>query len=84
MRSYKAIGIEGMNDGKLLQTDILRDTDSAGALGERKALARGPLEETARLTQQTLDTLKESSEVPAGVISKLQELGKKFASQLFD
>lgn len=56
----------------------------AGALGERRELARGPLEETARFTQQTLDNFKESSEVPAGMISKIQEFGSKLASQLFD
>jgi hypothetical protein len=70
--------------GELLQIDFLNASACAGALGERRELARGPLEETARFTQQTLDNLKESSEVPAGVISKLQELGKNLASQLFD
>lgn len=56
----------------------------AGALGERRELARNPLEETARFTQQTIDNIKESSEAPGGVISRLQEFGKKLASQLFD
>lgn len=70
--------------GRSIHRALVNWCIDAGARGERRELARGPLEETARFTQQTLDTFKESSDASASMISKLQDFGKDIASKLFD
>jgi hypothetical protein len=58
---------------------------NAGALGERRELSRGPLEETARFTQETIGKVKEQAEGGSKtLVTKLQDIGKSIASLIFD
>lgn len=53
-----------------------------GSMGENRETARNPFEETARFTQQTIESVK--SVEGHGLIARINGFGRSIASALFD